>query len=802
MIVWVWRTLALASVLAMLVYCATHMRIVSDVSNFMPRSGSTELAALSRGLTDSEATRSMVLSIGASEPDRAVRAARRLAEALRGHPEVAWLRSGASEEQLAALYALYFPRRHDFLSDAPERELASRLDDAGLRESARRLRSELMRPGSPLVSRIAGEDPLLAFPALLSRVTAGDRRLGVRDGIFVTRDGRHAILFVGTRSSPFDADRQRPLLQALRQSFAVIRAEQGDDLVLETAGMNRFALDVEEGIRGELPYLFGASTLGVTLLFLAFFRSPRALGLGLIPHALGILIAATTGLLVFGYLNGLAIAFGAALIGVTVDYSIHLLNHHGLAPPGTSPVQSLRQVRPSLLLGGGTTIASFAGLAFADFPGFYQMCVLATVGVSAALATTLLLLPRWMGEPHGSQISRRAAAWLGTRVIGLVRYRAALAVVSLLCALLALWGAPRIHWVDDLSKLTSMNPDLLREDREVRARISSADAGRVLVATGETLEQAVAANDRLAARLPALVEDGALAGFRSLHSFLWSEALQRQNRDWITRDASLPERLDRVYASEGFRPGAFAGFARALASEAPEPLRYADLVASPVGDLVRTLVLDLGEQAAIVTLLEGVKDPAALEAALAGLPGVRLFDQQRFMREVSVEYRQRIVGVLVGGCIAGLGLLVLRYRALRPALAAALPSLLVAGLLIALGAAAGTEIHVLHLIALFLVIGIGGDFGILMVDGEADAKAVGTTMLSLLIASLTTIFTFGVMGFSAHPVLNAIGRTTSIGIALSFLLAPASLVLLESRNRAPADPVSRRTPESADAQRG
>jgi predicted exporter len=657
-------------------------------------------------------------------------------------------------------------------------ELPARLSDEGLRESARRLRSELLRPSSTLVARIAGEDPLLAFPALLDRVLSGDQRLGMRDGVFVTRDGAHAILFLGTRASPFDADRQRPLLAFLRERFEAIRAAEGGDLVLETAGMNRFALDIEDGIRGELPLLFAASTLGVTLLFLTFFRSPRALGLALIPHALGVLVAATTGLLVFGYLNGLAIAFGAALIGVTVDYSIHLLNHHGLAPPGTTPQQTLRAVRPSLLLGGGTTIASFAGLAFADFPGFYQMCVLATVGVGAALATTLLLLPRWMGEPHGSQATQGAALWLGGVVIGLTRHRTALAVVSLAAAALALWGAPRIRWVDDMSKLTVMNPELVREDQAVRARISSMDPGRVLVARGATLEQAVAANDRLAARLPELVEAGVLSGYRTLHSFVWSEALQRENRELLLRDASLPERLERAYAAEGFRPGAFAGFVAALASPQPEPLRYEDVARSPVGDLARALVLDLGDEKAVVTLLEGVQDAAALEAALVDLPGVRLFDQMRFIREVSVTYRQRIVEVVLGGCVAGLLLLWLRYRALRPALAAALPSLLVAGLLVALGAALGTEAHVLHLIALFLVIGIGGDFGILMVDGDSDALAVGTTMLSLLIASLTTIFTFGVLGFSEHPVLHAIGRTTSLGIALAFLLAPSSLVLM------------------------
>ena len=40
------------------------------------------------------------------------------------------------------------------------------------------------------------------------------------------------------------------------------------------------------------------------------------------------------------------------------------------------------------------------------------------------------------------------------------------------------------------------------------------------------------------------------------------------------------------------------------------------------------------------------------------------------------------------------------------------------------------------------------------------------------------VFVFGVMGFSAHPALNAIGRTAGVGIALAFLLAPVALVLV------------------------
>jgi len=102
-------------------------------------------------------------------------------------------------------------------------------------------------------------------------------------------------------------------------------------------------------------------------------------------------------------------------------------------------------------------------------------------------------------------------------------------------------------------------------------------------------------------------------------------------------------------------------------------------------------------------------------------------------------------------------------------------------LLTAFAAATATPIHILHLIGLILVMGMGVDYGIFVWDSAGDVEETEATMQSLLLSALTTIFVFGVMGLSSHPVLHAIGRTTALGIALAFVLAPASLVLVGRR---------------------
>ena len=52
--------------------------------------------------------------------------------------------------------------------------------------------------------------------------------------------------------------------------------------------------------------------------------------------------------------------------------------------------------------------------------------------------------------------------------------------------------------------------------------------------------------------------------------------------------------------------------------------------------------------------------------------------------------------------------------------------------------------------------------------------------MSCLLCCLTTILGFGTLALSSHPALRAIGLTTGVGIVLSLVLAPLSLLALRA----------------------
>ena len=799
----------------MATYSSLRLEVTTDITHFLPAGGDHRMAQLSRELADSPLTRTLILSVGATRDDADVRtAAELLAGRLAGHPEVASIQRGPTQAMGEAVYALYASRLAYFVSDRPETQVPDALSDAGLDRAAAALKQSLAAPLSPLLARMAGADPLQWFPAILRRFQrAQGGTLEVEGDQFIAHTGdpgsqrKHAILFVSTKHSPFDSTAQAPLMEAIRVAFDDVARAAGGGLTLERAGAAPIALDAERRIKGDLERISVFSTAGVLLVFLLMFGSVRSVLLAMLPVFVGALAGTTAGLLLFGRLHGMTLAIGSTLIGVADDYPILLLTNRAMAPPTESPESVVRRIWMGILLGGLTTAAGFAALAWTSFPGVREMAVTSTVGILAALAATRYVLPPLMGGRvrrtpllrGGSALAGRVFGWLGAgarrhsgpalapaRITVSVPMRIALVLpVLILCAI----GLPRLRWLDSLAALSPAPPALKDETDRVRAQVSRMDEGRFVIATAPDVERALRTNDEIAARLEAAQAAQVLEAWTSLHAFLWSADLQRRNRAALAAVPQLGTRTLAALERQGFKPEAFAGFKRAAEAlhepSAMPPLTLDDLRSGPLAPLVRPFVVTVGKEVGVLTFVRGVKRPATLSAALADLPGARFFDQTAFLDETYARFRVQTLQAMGVGIVLILIVLYVRYRNVRNALAGLLPAVLAASATLALLGIAGVETNLLHVLALLLVMSMGTDYGVFLVE-SAPSGTWGTTLMSLVTSSATTLLAFGLLGLSTTPALRAIGLTTGIGIVCSLVLAPLALALTRAGDGEPA----------------
>ena len=250
----------------------------------------------------------------------------------------------------------------------------------------------------------------------------------------------------------------------------------------------------------------------------------------------------------------------------------------------------------------------------------------------------------------------------------------------------------------------------------------------------------------------------------------------------------LGRRIDRSFSQAGFAPGAFEDFAAAVEQPAAPPLVAEDLADSPLARALDALA-ELNGRWAVVTYLKGVQSGEGVRDAVADLEGVHYVDQTQIIAEMYEGYRRSALRMMALGSVLVFAILQLRYRSLRRALLAFLPSALVALTTLGVFGLLAIPVNVVAVVSLVVVLGMGVDYGIFTVDGAVDRavhsagsddhRVLGATLSSLFVSCLTTVSVFGILALSDQPALRAIGLTTGTGILLALLLSPSVFVLAQ-----------------------
>jgi predicted exporter len=80
----------------------------------------------------------------------------------------------------------------------------------------------------------------------------------------------------------------------------------------------------------------------------------------------------------------------------------------------------------------------------------------------------------------------------------------------------------------------------------------------------------------------------------------------------------------------------------------------------------------------------------------------------------------------------------------------------------------GEPLQLSHVLALLLLLGMGVDYGIFLLEHDGD----GAAWLAVVLGAASTWLAFGLLALSSTPALHAFGLTLMIGIALVWAASP------------------------------
>ncbi|RKR04344.1 putative exporter [Kushneria sinocarnis] len=588
-----------------------------------------------------------------------------------------------------------------------------------------------------------------------------------------TEDGRAAMITGQLTGSPYAPELQQQLIAAM-QGFE----QAHPDATLLRSGLVFHAAAGARQAKHEISTFGVGALIGLVVMLLLVFRSPLTLLTLLLPLVTGTVLALTLTLVFFGGIHLLTLAFGTSLMGVAIDYALHLQ----CARVSLRERFRLRPLLPGLLLSLLSSALAYGVQAFTPMPGLRQMAFFATCGLIGAWLTVVLWLPQ---VPVGrSPFTERiiASLWqLLGRLRGRLSWRLALllAVVALtICA-----GLTRTN--DSLRLLDTSSPAMLDQERRIQ-QLFGRDTGTLyLLITAADRQQWLEQVEALTPTLETLVDNDHLGGFDSLASAVPSHARQQQNLERVRRlyRTTLPKLYDRAGLPEQLEQRAMQPLA------APPRLEIDDWLGSPLGEGDRRLWLGNVDPkdtraatgpspVAGMVVLSGRFDATArarMQQLAADHEGVSFVDRVGRLSAVLGELRQQIAVWVAMALVALVGILTLRYRGrtwrvVTPAAGAIL-------LVLSAYALTGVPLNLFHQLALLLVLGIGLDAGIFSAEHPDDRHV----WLAITLSTASSLLTFGLLAFSATPVLHYIGLTALIGLSAVWLLT--ALVQPAGRHR-------------------
>jgi predicted exporter len=234
---------------------------------------------------------------------------------------------------------------------------------------------ELASPTGLLFKSLLPRDPTGELLHVIDQLSSSVAPT-TRDGVWVSPAGNRALAVAQTTALGSDSDAQAQAVAAIRGAFAEAARRPATPVnaaVLRLSGPSVFAVAARTKIEAAAVRLSLISSVLVVTLLLAVYRSPTALGLGLLPVASGALIGIAAVALGFGAVHGITLGFGITLIGESVDYSIYFFiqSRQLLQNAGLDSWQ--RRWWPTVRLGMLTSVCGFASLLPSGFPGLQQL---------------------------------------------------------------------------------------------------------------------------------------------------------------------------------------------------------------------------------------------------------------------------------------------------------------------------------------------------------------------------------------------------------------------------------------------
>jgi len=607
------------------------------------------------------------------------------------------------------------------------------------------------------LSDIIVQDPLGLSNLLINklRLLKPQRNAYINNnGFLVSKDNKHILIWTTSKLPLTDAKNAEKINSILNKLFKHDLLPNVKAMVI---GALPHTLANSKAIQSDLKHLLPITTVALLLLFFLFFRDIRLLCAISIPFLCAPIAIIITAVILKWHIYAIALGFGIVLLGIAIDYSVHI--YFSLTKTQDSIHNVLKQLQKPLISAYLTTIGVFVVLLFSEVPSHRQMALLSIIGLSLSFLASWFFVPTLIDKTRIFNDNKKV-------IVRPINKSTAFLIVIIWIVIVSIgfssWS--KLHYNVKLTSLEYI-PNNISKNENLFHKIWGYHKHSIFIITNnKSLTKALDLNDKIYNFLKikhskvisiSPILPGKAKQYRALK--IWDNFWQ-QKKDWV-----FP--LIKNYSIKlGINPSAFNPFFYRIFNH--QILKPKILLNSDIKPFIKNFIINKKNQYYILTIIY-TKIHKNLYNHLKILnnkrSNIHIISNTVWQNNVEQLLHNDLLKLSIWASIIIFIIIWVYFRNIKYIIATLLPVISALSAMSLFDFFNEGNINILNILMGIMIIGLSVDYGIFIVS-SFNKPISESSKLSVTMCALSTLIGFGALALANHPALKALGVTVLVGI--------------------------------------
>ena len=681
------------------------------------------------------------------------------------------------EENIQETFDFVYNNLPLFLEEEDYSKIRNKLNKDSIVEQVQSNYRTLISPTGIVAKDFILNDPLgISFIALkkLQQLSIGDE-FKLHNGFVVTKDNSKLLLFINPKLSGSETEKNALFVNELNVIKSNLNKEFKGKVTIDYFGSALIAVANANQIKDDIITTIVISMAALMLILIAFYRKIVIPIIIFIPTIFGVLFALASLYFLKDSISAISLSVGAVLLGITIDYSLHILTHY----KHNSDVEVLyKDITKPLIMSSTTTAVAFLCLLFVNSEALKDLGVFAAICVMVSAFFSLLIIPHLYKPKENNATSRKTI--LDKTASFSFHNNKVLIVSSLVIIIISFFTFSKVGFNNNLSDLNFVPDDIKAAEAKLESAANLTSKSIYLASYGNSMQEVLEKNNALFKDLNIYKTENEILNFSSIGGIVLSKEMQRNkieswNLFWTNSNKNFVQsNLIESGNSIGFKSSTHQNFYDLLNKEF-KPIsfeEYANVKAFFLDEFVSSKN-GFYTVSSVVKVSKEQRD--SFVNSISNKKNVVAIDRQHMNETFLGKLKDDFNSLVNYSIIAVILILFLFFRKIELVLISVIPILVTGVVTLGVMGMFGIQLNIFSTIVCTLIFGHGVDFSIFMTSALQKEYTTGKSELatyrtSILLAVITTILAIGALIFAEHPALKSISSVSLIGVFAALMI--------------------------------